>query len=149
MAALGKILTADCLAKRGWPHNPTCRLCGVQQENAPHLLAACTFAVELWNMVLQRCGLPNTLGPATTTSSLLPWWERSEKQVPKIHQKAWNSLVQIVWWHTWKERNARIFDNKTSTVDQVMSRIKDDIEQWMAAGKTKIAMLIHRPRESD
>ena len=34
----------------------------------------------------------------------------------------------------WKERNARIFEHKTSSVDRVLDLIRDDIAVWRAAG---------------
>jgi hypothetical protein len=37
MALHGKILTADNLAIRGWPHDPICKLCRIHPETVQHL----------------------------------------------------------------------------------------------------------------
>ena len=47
----GRILTADMLAIRGWPHDPRCQLCLQQPETATHLCKDCPFAVVVWNQV--------------------------------------------------------------------------------------------------
>jgi hypothetical protein len=31
------------------------------------------------------------------------------------------------WWHIWKERNWRIFDNEEQSIPQLASRLQDDI----------------------
>lgn len=38
-----KILTANNLAKRGWPHDPTCKLCNGALETPTHLCHDCPF----------------------------------------------------------------------------------------------------------
>ena len=39
-----RCLTADNLAKRGWPCNPICSLCHIHPETAVHISAACSYA---------------------------------------------------------------------------------------------------------
>ena len=47
----GKILTADMLAIRGWPHDPCCPLCLRAPETATHLCKDCLFAAAVWSHV--------------------------------------------------------------------------------------------------
>jgi hypothetical protein len=47
----GKILTADRLAIRGWPHDPICQLCLRAPETACHLYKDCPFTSQVWNLV--------------------------------------------------------------------------------------------------
>lgn len=149
LAVLNRCLTADNLAKRGWPHNASCSLCQRAPENASHMLASCPFTTELWRRLLSRYGLPATLAPSATTANLLEWWEQSRSSVPRDYRRGWSSLVQLVWWTAWKERNARIFDNKFSTVMQVFHCLIEDIDTWTIAGRNKINKLLHRPLEPD
>ena len=148
-SVLNRCLTADNLAKRGWPHNASCSLCQRTPESAFHLLASCSFTTELWQRVLGRCGLPAMLAPSATAANLLEWWDQSRSRVPRDHRRGWSSLVQLGWWTTWKERNARIFDNKFSTGVQVFHRLIEDIDTWTIAGRNKINNLLHRPLEPD
>lgn len=43
-----KILTADNLANRGWPHQPTCSVCHTDPEKALHLCLNCPFSKFVW-----------------------------------------------------------------------------------------------------
>lgn len=43
----GKCLTADNLAKRGWPHNPICQLCHLGWEDGLHLVSSCPFTAGI------------------------------------------------------------------------------------------------------
>ncbi|WVZ50497.1 hypothetical protein U9M48_001743, partial [Paspalum notatum var. saurae] len=43
LAVQDRIWTADRLARRRWPHNPCCVLCGMAAETALHLFAECPF----------------------------------------------------------------------------------------------------------
>ena len=38
-----KILTADNLERRGWPHDPLCKLCNSAPETSPHLCKDCPY----------------------------------------------------------------------------------------------------------
>lgn len=150
LAVLGKCLTADNLIKRNWPCNPICPLCRIKQEDAVHLLANCSFVKAVWMLVLNYCRLPATLcPPVSDVASLTTWWTAATETVPQQHRHAWSSVVQLVWWTVWKERNARIFRQHASSHHEVFYRFKDDLSAWVLAGRKKTATLIGRPREPD
>jgi hypothetical protein len=46
-----KNLTADNLDARGMPHNPLCPLCGMEPEDAKHLLINCVFTREIYRLI--------------------------------------------------------------------------------------------------
>lgn len=48
----GRILMADLLAVRGWPHDPRCELCLQAPETATHLCKECPFSIAVWNHVI-------------------------------------------------------------------------------------------------
>lgn len=100
LAILGKCLIADNLARRGWPHNSSCALCLASPETPVHLLTTCPYAIELWILVLRSCRLPQSLAPSPTTTSLLDWGLQGRATLPRLHRKAWASLLSLVWWHT-------------------------------------------------
>jgi hypothetical protein len=39
----------------------------------------------------------------------------------------------LVCWRIWKERNARVFDQKEKTVESLVADIKEDVMVWRAA----------------
>jgi hypothetical protein len=43
-----KNLTANNLAKRGWPHDPICQLCNSVPETPTHLCLNCPFSRNVW-----------------------------------------------------------------------------------------------------
>jgi hypothetical protein len=44
-----------------------------------------------------------------------------------------HSLAILTAWHIWKERNARVFNFRRSTELMVVTRIKDELEDWFSA----------------
>ncbi|KAM0856922.1 hypothetical protein ACQ4PT_048824 [Festuca glaucescens] len=90
-----KCLTTDNLAKRGWPHHPTCKFCFLHPETGLHLSATCSFSRELWRELLRRLGLPATLAPSPDLHRLQSWWERCSRIVPKNTATRWRSLALV------------------------------------------------------
>jgi hypothetical protein len=52
LALHGKLLTADMLDIRGWPHDPRCPLCLSEPETVDHLCRNCPFTTAVWNLVV-------------------------------------------------------------------------------------------------
>ena len=55
-----KILTANNLPKRHWPHDPICKLCGCEPETPTHLCKDCFFSKQVWSILKQWLGLFST-----------------------------------------------------------------------------------------
>lgn len=51
LAAHDRVQTADNLARKNWPHNPTCSLCYCQPETTNHLLTECNFTEATWDRI--------------------------------------------------------------------------------------------------
>jgi hypothetical protein len=119
LAVLGKCNTADTLAKKNWPHNAACVLCLGEPETALHLLATCPVAIRIWHKILTSARLPLTLARSPGTTSLQDWLHLSRQSQDKPIKKNWISLVHLAWWTIWKERNARIFQNKATPLSQI------------------------------
>ena len=47
-----KVLIAENLARRGWPHQVSCALCNGPMETGQHLCLLCPFAQAVWSQVL-------------------------------------------------------------------------------------------------
>jgi hypothetical protein len=107
LAIQGKCLTADNLAKRGWTHNLLCTLCNSDQETALHLLAACPYAQDVWSLVINHARLPLSIMPPLDSASLTDWLAISVCRANKGSSKLWRSVIPLVWWSLWNERNGR------------------------------------------
>jgi hypothetical protein len=49
--------------------------------------------------------------------------------------KGFDTLVVLVWWLIWRERNTRVFDDRHVAVQpaQLVQRIRDEGSLWVAA----------------
>jgi hypothetical protein len=61
------------------------------------------------------------------------------------HRDGIRSIIILVLWELWTERNARIFKEKASTLRQLMHRIQDEANGWAFAGAKKLQRLIWEP----
>jgi hypothetical protein len=61
------------------------------------------------------------------------WW-RDVVQKRGHSRKAMASLAMLVNWEIWKERNAHIFTNKSSTSNMLILKIKEEVNLWSIAG---------------
>ncbi|OQU81847.1 hypothetical protein SORBI_3006G129532 [Sorghum bicolor] len=103
-----------------------------QPETADHLLVACVFAREVWHRLLSAIGLVHLL--PSDASRLVGWWQESRALLPHNLRRSFDSLVVLVSWSLWKERNARTFDNTSCTPPQTLAKIKEEANAWLAAG---------------
>ena len=62
------------------------------------------------------------------------WWTDARKQIPKVGRRGFDSLVILVCWIIWKERNDRTFSRCVHTVDDAILRVLDEITAWSLAG---------------
>lgn len=88
-----KILTADNLARRGWPHHFLCSLSWTAGNWAAclHLCLICPFAADAWKRVLQMENL----------SIHADWWEASS---PKSNNENSTGLPYTLYG-LWEEKN--------------------------------------------
>jgi hypothetical protein len=94
----------------------------------------CPFTTDVWRDIRRWTGA-NFQVPSNSFSSTEDWWLRTRKQVPKTHRRNFDTIAILVHWKIWKERNSRVFENLTHSVDVVFEGIRDDIFMWRAAGK--------------
>ncbi|WVZ94823.1 hypothetical protein U9M48_040667, partial [Paspalum notatum var. saurae] len=115
-----KVLTADNLARRGWPHQTSCTLCNGPLESALHLCLTCPFAREVWSRILawENLSLPQHADPISA-NDIGEWWERAMALVPTARRKEFNGVVIYTMWNIWKERNRRIFEHCSMSSPQV------------------------------
>ena len=148
LAIKGRCNTADVLAKKGWPHEDSCVFCPSTPETADHLLAHCPFITQLWAQLLPVANRPPCFMPQQG-QTLLEWLTQTRNFTEKLRRKEWTAVVQLVWWSTWKERNARIFNRHAKNLNELKIDILQEASQWRLAGRPRAAALLQRPREPD
>ena len=92
-----KVLTADNMQKRGWPHQEHCVLCNGPLETGLHLSLLCPFAKAVWGQVLSWENLMVQL-PQQDYACIAEWWEDAASKIPKQERRRFNGvLIYIVW----------------------------------------------------
>jgi hypothetical protein len=54
--------------------------------------------------------------------------------VSKDGRKSFDTLVVLVAWGIWKERNSRVFNRSSRMAANLVSHIRDEGSLWVAAG---------------
>ena len=70
----------------------------------------------------------------TQSDFILDWWAHARKLIPKVWRRGFDSLVVVICWLLWKERNDRTFDRRSRTVQDIVGRVFDEIMAWSQAG---------------
>jgi hypothetical protein len=61
--------------------------------------------------------------------------------LPRNFRRSFDSMVLLVTWGLWKERNRRTFDRKSRTPTQLIAMILDEADAWIGAGYGSLASL--------
>ena len=56
--------------------------------------------------------------------------------------KAMASVTMLVCWMIWKERNARVFNNKSAPPPILFGIIKNEARLWVAAGNKLLSFAL-------
>jgi len=108
-------LTQENLRRRGFHLCSRCCMCGAAGEDNSHLFLHCPITGQLWQLFLNLVGLRWSM-PATSCE-LLKCWNYNGGAVRQ--KKSWELVPACIWWTIWKERNYRIFEDKSNPVQKV------------------------------
>ena len=128
MALHGKILTADNLAIRGWPHDPICKLCRIHPETVQHLTLDCHFSTAVRERIFswhEQLGAPSH----PNGRSLNEWWDATIAGIPKDRRREASGAIMYSIWGVWKERNRRVFQNKVLQTEAVATLVHEEMAQ--------------------
>lgn len=99
----GRVWTATRRRKHGIQDTDDCSLCFQLPETLDHLLMQCVFSREVWFKTLRKFGHQH-LTPQMD-STLVIWWLSSRKRIPSTQRKTFDSIVCLVIWRIWLQRN--------------------------------------------
>jgi hypothetical protein len=116
--------TADILAKKNCPHNPSCSLCFCLPETVEHLFTQCNFVEAVWQEISNHHGLPDYQSLAALGGPAE--WVIHLTSGNKKERRSRAGVLFAYWWHLW-ERNRRIFDFKELSVPRVVSLIQEHL----------------------
>lgn len=119
--------TANRRKRHNLQYDDSCIRCSQLCETIDHLLVGCSFLRELWLIkIFLKLGW-HLYAPGIDLISLVDWWSDARKKVPKSDRKYFDSLVILVCWLLWKERNRRTFDWKERTIEELLSLVADEV----------------------
>lgn len=152
LLAHGKLNTNDLVQRR----NPQiqvspswCCLCRKGYETLNHLMLRCEFASDLWSQFYRYLGVLR-VHPRDCRSVLI-----EERMGPGANGRAkvlWKTMVLSLLWSIWRERNARIFDDKERDKDHIFDNAKYSASLWASTNKAfkgyPFSMLVDDWREA-
>jgi hypothetical protein len=98
-----RVWTSERLQRHGLQNSGPCALCSQAREDIHHFFLGCVYSREVWFHLLRRLGLQR-LTPSSQRR-LDDWWLRSRKLVTKSRRRGFDSMVVLVAWLLWRERN--------------------------------------------
>jgi hypothetical protein len=89
-------------------------LAGKSDSRFSHGLLSLSVASVIADNPLKHAGLAISCAPFAELCPRFQCTSDSAYSVQEPHCRAWRSLLRLVWWSTWKERNERVFRSKAS-----------------------------------
>lgn len=141
-----RIWTAACLQLRQWPNEYFCQLCFRNLETALHLVMECPVTRGSWERVAQWAGAPNLVPSAWgQQEDLQEWILMLNNGVPAAQAGGLKSLIMLVIWEIWRERNRRVFRKECRSTQQVMEGIYEEARAWISTGNRGLQLaLLHQ-----
>lgn len=107
-----------------------------------HLIAECRYKRRIWNLVATWVGFhqlePRRWGVAQSIKD----WLKMLASVSGVPKKGLRTLILLIVWEVWKERNRRIFDHKEAATSYLLSKIKEEAGMWALAGAKRLGEII-------
>ena len=116
---------------RGLPHDDRCCLCDQGFETGAHLALLCPFAKEVWAFFQDTS--PRATQLASSSTTLCAWWEKLRQGKKDDHRKRDISVSVYVFWHIWKERGRRIFQQEEMLPAAIAGLVRADLESVILA----------------
>jgi hypothetical protein len=141
LALQNRLWTADRLRRRGWENCGLCPLCKQTEETNNHLFVHCRFTIRVWELLKDWIGM-HAIHPRQWQGLHIQDWWSSMAERPSPLRKGLASLILLVVWELWQERNVRIFHHKLAPTFVIVDRIKSEARLWVLAGAKKLGELL-------
>lgn len=105
----------------------------LQDEDCHHLLVA-TSRRRCGELSERRWCNASFQTPADEENTLADWWLATRRCFRISYRTDFDSAFMLICWLIWKERNAKIFQHVSKTLDQPAEDIKEEIAVWGVAG---------------
>ncbi|XP_039055390.1 uncharacterized protein LOC120198064 [Hibiscus syriacus] len=131
MTILNRLPTSDRLQRMGISTDGICINCRIYQETRDHLFSQYSLVVELWKSILNLNGMNYTaLTWDEMVSRASSTW-KGKSLITIILKILWNAFIYSLW----QERNRRMFQGRSRTVDIMLKEIIE-VVSIMLRGKS-------------
>jgi hypothetical protein len=113
------------------PRTLHARFCTTADETLDHISLQCPYAISVWAGVFLHLDVRVPL--PTPQVSLPSWWPAAAATMSRQDAKAFNSLTMLVLRTLWLERNARVFDAKSTPAALVVDSVVGEWNVWTAS----------------
>jgi hypothetical protein len=109
---------------------------------ARHLLFECRFSKRIWMAAASWLSCPDLIRClGTRRPKVLEYWQAIAR-TPTSCTKGLRTAIILIAWEIWKERNERVFNNKSSLPSEIMLKIREEGKDWILAGAKGLAELV-------
>ncbi|XBJ02722.1 hypothetical protein VPH35_022034 [Triticum aestivum] len=100
--------------------------------------------MRVWHMNKDWLGL-HDVHPSdwSDVASVKEWWSHNATKKTQSRRPP-ASLMLLIFWELWNERNARIFRNNAVLVGVIVARIKEETSLWSMAGARHLGNIMLR-----
>lgn len=139
---LNRLWCNDRLQRRGWANAYFCPLCMRNLETSVHLMWQSPFSKEIWCRVEAWAGcnslgvIQQGFGHSTAAAQAII------RGANKDFRKGIRTMIMLITWEIWNERNNCIFRGKLPSLPDVIHAIRQNMEQWRLAGAKELRPLL-------
>jgi mannose/fructose/N-acetylgalactosamine-specific phosphotransferase system component IIC len=69
--------------------------------------------------------------------------DQATEPAAEDERKGINSLFMLVIWTLWKEKNARLFNGSSMVAQEVVQKVRHELQLWVMAGANQLGRLVH------
>lgn len=138
----GRCWTAQRRRRHGLQDSDACILCDQEIEMMEHIILGCVYSREVWDMCLRWLRLDHWI--QVREEETMAWWTAARKGIPKPLRRGFDSLLLLIKWLLWKERNSCTFNRLSLTAVQLTEKVGAEAMLWIAAGNKHLAALEDR-----
>ena len=114
-----------------------CPSCSDSVESCAHCLVTCDLAMSVWEKVFiwWKLGTVNAFSIEEFFSSF------GNVNVPARISTLWQAVIWSTGYFIWKERNARVFGNKVTSINRIVQDIQLKSYEWISRRSKKYEVI--------